>query len=276
MTDDDVLELIASIFGSGAEVRARGRVPWPPPNGGWDPARRYPRRVSSKAVVLDIVPSEHVVGGVDSSTVDAPTLSCPTCTSAAWHRAGSGWTCATCHPPVSGAPVLPPVRRADVERLLRRTRSVKKRAVIQAALAAWPAEPERSPSSTGAKAQRWKAPRIATARMVRERTWDDHQCRECLARGATHERTNGWWVCASCHARRETCWTKTLACQPDCPGCGGATSTRSRCELTPYRSGSWQVCLRCRGTWWLHGAVSGDECACCLLVSVWLRLEGRA
>jgi hypothetical protein len=151
--DKEALRTVVETFGS-VEVRVAGRrAPWPPPNGGWDPAERRFRRVSPKKVVLDILPSEHVVGRVDPYADAMPTIACRWCTGTTWHRAGSGWTCATCHPPVpadlretcpicGGKGACRPDHDARLrqlgERLLRRTRSVKRQAAIEAALATLP------------------------------------------------------------------------------------------------------------------------------------------
>jgi len=42
-----------------------------------------------------------------------PTTSCPCCGATAWYRAGTGFTCAVCHPPVIAATAARQLRRTD-------------------------------------------------------------------------------------------------------------------------------------------------------------------
>src|SRR5262245_55009591 len=73
--DRDVM-IALEVF-PGAQVIAHGVPAVWPPEGGWLPA---PLR------------------RVDTYTAAPPMVSCPTCASSTWHRAGSGWTCSACHP----------------------------------------------------------------------------------------------------------------------------------------------------------------------------------
>jgi hypothetical protein len=75
----DLLVLVTDVFGPGVRV-VGSRPPIWPPRGGWIPA-----------------PSRHV----DPYTTTPPSVPCPVCASSTWHRAGQGWTCARCHPPLA-------------------------------------------------------------------------------------------------------------------------------------------------------------------------------
>jgi hypothetical protein len=63
----------------GARVVAFNQPAVWPPEGGWIP---------SSARTIDVY------------AADMPTAACPCCGAPAWFRAGDGWTCETCHPPI--------------------------------------------------------------------------------------------------------------------------------------------------------------------------------
>jgi hypothetical protein len=151
-----------------------------------------------------------------------------------WVRCGSGWTCSRCHPParpydrevcpICGGkgqcrPDHDSKLRLAGEKLLRRTRSVKKRAAIEHALAALPASEEQPPDPLrrSRHVQGWVAPTVKTGRQQKEVVWG-RQCRECCASGATHKRVDHWWVCSACHAAGAS-GHSVPQCRPSCPGC---------------------------------------------------------
>jgi hypothetical protein len=183
--DRDALQLVVDVFGSGVGIVAVDVPATWPPRGGFVPAWR---RLSARKPLI-ILPSETVSGRVDPYATEAPTLPCPSCGLTAWHRAGSGWSCRTCHPPVPpdarsrceicgavGRPCGPDhvaKLRQLGERMLKQTRSAKKRAAIQAALDALPVVEVPAPTaSRRAEVLRgWRAPRTTTTRQGREITW---------------------------------------------------------------------------------------------------------
>jgi hypothetical protein len=150
--DREALRLVVDVFGPGVGVVAVDVPATWPPKGGFVPAWR---RLSARKPLI-VLPSETVSGRVDPYATEAPTLPCSSCGVTAWHRAGSGWSCRTCHPPVVPDPreVCPVcgrkarpcgpdhvVRLRQLgERMLKQTRSAKKQAAIRAALDALPPE----------------------------------------------------------------------------------------------------------------------------------------
>jgi len=70
------VQLALEVF-PGARVIAHNVPAVWPPAGGWCPA-----------------PARHV----DPYTSEPPPVPCLSCAGTTWHRAGTGWTCGTCHP----------------------------------------------------------------------------------------------------------------------------------------------------------------------------------
>src|SRR5262249_9208613 len=144
----------------------------------WRPRARAP-------VVL--LPAEAAAAVVDPYAAEAPPARCPHCADTQWHRAGTGWACVRCHPPVvpDEREVCPichakgacradhPVRLRELgEQLRTRTRKAAERAAIDAALAQLPPAPARARSGRRRNPQHsWGAPRIGTGRLSKEIVW---------------------------------------------------------------------------------------------------------
>jgi hypothetical protein len=148
----DALLVVAEVFPGVSVVGVNGPTRWPP-QGGFVPAWRRLR--GGKPLV--VLPSERVP--LPTYPPPAPTsddwrLVCPVCD-------GKG-RCRDDHDLH--------LRRAG-ERLLRRTKSEKRRAQIEAALATLPPAPPPPPRKRRDPKRAWKAPKTTTTRQGRERVW---------------------------------------------------------------------------------------------------------
>jgi hypothetical protein len=91
------------------KVIVGGQLPASHPFSSFSARRDVQRRDDGRVPFVDVESdgsiSDHDEGnGHDPYLPTAPTKPCRVCDGTAWHRAGSGWTCSTCHPLPSASP----------------------------------------------------------------------------------------------------------------------------------------------------------------------------